>query len=168
MKTSIAVLVLSLCSASPAFGWGCSGHQVVALVALKQLTPNAKTKVHQLLQGQPKPAISRFCGATSLDAFADLSSWTDDERDVRSDTADWHFIDIPLGASRSDESSACPSSGCVTTAIQQQLNVLRNATGTAQDQSNALMFVIHFVGDIHQPLHDATNNDRGGNLRLPG
>lgn len=163
MKTFSLLLLLVLCGASPAFGWGCSGHQVVALVALKQLTPNAKTKAGQLLLGQPKPAIARFCAATSLDAFVDLSSWADDERDVRADTADWHFIDIPLGASHSDESGACPTTGCVTSAIQQQLAVLRNSTGTAQDQSNALMFVIHFVGDIHQPLHDTTNNDRGGN-----
>jgi hypothetical protein len=113
--------------------------------------------------GNPNLSSAVFVERQVSMHFADLSSWADDERDVRPDTADWHFIDIPLGASRSDESSACPSTGCVTTAIQQQLDILRNSTGTAQDQSSALMFVIHFVGDVHQPLHDTTNNDRGGN-----
>jgi len=109
-------------------------------------------------------SLHRFCGATGLDPFADLATWADDERDVRRETGPWHFIDIPLGAARTDVSGACDAStGCVTTAIQQQLDILRNATGTLQDQANALMFVVHFVGDIHQPLHATTNNDRGGN-----
>jgi len=109
-------------------------------------------------------SLHRFCGATGLDPFADLATWADDERDVRRETGPWHFIDIPLGAARTDVSGACDAStGCVTTAIQQQLDVLRNTTGTLQDQANALMFVVHFVGDIHQPLHATTNNDRGGN-----
>ena len=106
----------------------------------------------------------RFCGATGLDPFVDLATWADDERDVRKETGPWHFIDIPLGASCTDASGACDAStGCVTTAIQQQLDILRNATGTLQDQANALMFVVHFIGDLHQPLHATTNNDRGGN-----
>jgi hypothetical protein len=152
------VSILLLCSAAPAFGWGCSGHQVVALVALKQLTPNARAKVQQLLQGQPSPSIHRFCGITGLDPFADLATWADDERDVRSETAPWHFIDIPLGASRADLASACDTTtGCVTTAIQQQLDVLRTASANVQDQANALMFLVHFVGDLHQPLHTTTN-----------
>ena len=89
MKTLTATLLLAFCSASPAFGWGCSGHQVVALVALvalKQRTPNPRAKVEQLLYGQPKPAIHRFCRATGLDPFADLATWADDERDVRKET----------------------------------------------------------------------------------
>jgi len=147
-----------------AFAWGCAGHQTVALVALSQLNPRASAKVHELLQGQPLPAIHRFCGATTLDVFADVATWADDERGIRKETAGWHFLDIPLGASRDSLATFCdPAVGCVTQAINTKLGVLRSGKGTHQDQANALMFVVHFLGDLHQPLHDTTNNDRGAN-----
>lgn len=158
------LLLFMVFPALPAFGWGCAGHQTVALVALSQLNPRALAKVHELLQGQPLPAIHRFCGATTLDVFADVATWADDERGIRKETAGWHFIDIPLGASRNSLATFCdPAVGCVTKAIGSQLDALGSGKGTHQDQANALMFLVHFLGDIHQPLHDATNNDRGAN-----
>jgi hypothetical protein len=162
-KAAILLLLLVLPNAQ-AFGWGCAGHQTVALVALSQLNASASAKVHELLQGQPLPAIHRFCGATSLDVFADVATWADDERDVRKQTGNWHFLDIPLGASRGDLATFCdPVTGCVTRVLNTQLDVLRSGKGSRQDQANALMFVVHFFGDLHQPLHDTTNNDRGAN-----
>ena len=161
---SVLVLLFLVVSEFPAFGWGCAGHQTVALVALNLLNTNANAKVHQLLQGQPLPAISRFCGATTLDVFADVATWADDEREIRRDTAGWHFLDIPLGASRESLPTFCdPATGCVTQAIHIQLDFLRSGKGTTEEQANSLMFVIHLLGDLHQPLHDATNNDRGAN-----
>ena len=163
-SSSMFVLLFLMVFPFPAFGWGCAGHQTVALVALSQLNPQAAAKVHQLLAGQPLPAIHRFCGATNLDVFVDVATWADDEREVRKDTAGWHFLDIPLGASRESVPTFCDAStGCVTQAIQSHLDVLRAGKAATQEQANALMFLIHFLGDIHQPLHDTTNNDRGAN-----
>jgi len=134
---SVLVLLFLAVSALPAFGWGCAGHQTVALVALNQLNTNANAKVHQLLQGQPLPSINRFCGATTLDVFADVATWADDEREIRKDTAGWHFRDIPLGASRESLATFCdPATGCVTQAIHTQLDVLRSGKGTSQEQAN--------------------------------
>jgi len=83
---------------------------------------------------------------------------------VRPETAGWHFLDIPRGAPKGDIAPYCPPSvGCVTTAIAGQLAVLRNPGAGVQARGDALRFVIHLVGDLHQPLHAATNNDRGGN-----
>jgi hypothetical protein len=94
----------------------------------------------------------------------DSSTWADDERTVVSDTAPWHFIDIPRGARKSEMAQYCPpATGCVTTALANQVAILRDPHATAQARADALRFAIHLVGDIHQPLHTTTNNDRGGN-----
>jgi len=156
--------LLLLC-ASPAFPWGCEGHRTVALVALEQLTPHARAMASNLLQGEPSDSsLHRYCGHTDLPPFADMSTWADDIREKRKETASWHFIDVPLGATRDHMYDACPvATGCVTSALRGQLDVLRSASSGNAQKSEALMFVIHFVGDMHQPLHASTNNDRGGN-----
>ena len=156
--------LLLLC-ASPASPWGCEGHRTVALVAFEQLTPHARARASNLLQGEPSdPSLHPFCGHSDLPPFADMSTWADDIRERRKDTAPWHYIDIPLGVARDHMYDACLATrGCVTSALRGQLDVLRSeATGNTQ-KAEALMFVIHLVGDLHQPLHAATNNDRGGN-----
>src|SRR5438034_9533029 len=95
-----AATVALLFGSGPAFPWGCEGHRTVALIAMRQLTPNALAMANQLLQGQPDPPLHRFCGSSGLDPFADLSTWADDFRDTPpgKDTALWHFIDVPLVA----------------------------------------------------------------------
>ncbi len=117
-----------------------------------------------LADGPISATLSRYCKEPGLDAFVDSSTWADDERSVMPDTGPWHFIDIPRGAKESSMSDYCPPAiGCITTALANQLAILRSADATAQARADALRFVIHFLGDIHQPLHDTTNNDRGGN-----
>jgi len=147
-----------------AFPWGCEGHRVVALIALDQLNSHARTEANTLLEGPVYDAtLRRFCPASNLPPLADLASWADDVRNQRKETAGWHFIDIPLGARKKSVTEACPASGCVTSAIRQQVEVLRSASASKRQKAEALMFVVHFVGDLHQPLHAADNDDRGGN-----
>jgi len=134
------------------------------LVALEQLNPRARTAAAQLLEGPIyDPSLRRFCPASNLPALADLSSWADDIRNQRKETAGWHFIDIPLDGRRNKMAAACPASGCVTSAIRKQIEVLRSDSAGKHDKAEALMFLVHFVGDLHQPLHAADNDDRGGN-----
>jgi hypothetical protein len=156
---------LSVLFASPAFPWGCEGHRTAALIALEQLTPHARSFAESLLQGQSSdPTLHRFCGASGLDPFADMSTWADDIRDKRKNTAPWHFIDIPLGSTREHMYEECPAStGCITSVIRGQLDLLRSESAGSNEKVEALMFVIHFIADLHQPLHAADNNDRGGN-----
>jgi len=157
------VLACVLITACPAFPWGCEGHETIAVIALARLTPHARSMAERLLEGA-EPARRRFCEPTGLPPFADLSTWADDIRQQRKDTAGWHFIDIPLGAARSHMSDACGSSGdCVTAATRRQIEVLRSRSAGRREQAEALLFVIHLIGDLHQPLHAATNDDRGGN-----
>jgi len=154
-----------LAATSPSWAWGCKGHQGVALIAESHLTPHARETALSILKAVPiDPTLPRYCGASGLDPFADASTWPDDIRKLRPDTPPWHFIDIPRGAPKSDMAKYCPSQeGCVTSALTEQIRVLRDPKETPQAKADALRFVIHFVGDIHQPLHASTNNDLGGN-----
>jgi len=110
------------------------------------------------------PTLSRYCMPAAPDPFSDASTWPDDIRRLRPDTPPWHFIDIPRGAPKSDLSKYCPEpESCVTRALTDQVRILRDPSSSAQAKADALRFIIHFVGDIHQPLHATTNNDMGGN-----
>lgn len=162
----LALVLLAAAGPCPsARAWGCKGHQVVALLAEKHLNSRARLSVEQILAAGPiRPDLQRFCQDKGLDAFADSSTWADDERTVHPDTAGWHFIDIPRGVSGGDLETYCPqATGCVRNAIADQMKVLRNSDASAQARADALRYIIHFVADLHQPLHTTTNSDRGGN-----
>jgi len=161
----LLIVVAALAAGPSSWGWGCKGHEIVALVAEAHLTPRASAMAFKILADGPiNPALSRYCKEPNFDPFVDSSTWADDERVIVPDTAPWHFIDIPRGAPKSSMAQYCPpATGCVTSALASQLAILRDPAATAQARADALRFVIHFVGDIHQPLHDTTNNDRGGN-----
>jgi hypothetical protein len=160
-----AAFLFRICGPSSAWAWGCEGHQVVALIAERHLTPHAFAMVKQILRDGPiDPSLSRYCKEGPADPIADASTWADDIRALRPETAPWHYIDIPLGTSRGEIAQFCPLAEiCVTQAIADQLTVLRSPGTDSQKKAEALRFLIHFVGDIHQPLHATTNNDQGGN-----
>jgi hypothetical protein len=157
------LLAISFLGTVPAWAWGCKGHQTVALIAEKQLTPEARQFVEKLLSENPAdPQLKRYCGNATRDLMADASTWADDVRpDVKN--GPWHYIDIPRGASRGSLEPYCGSEGCVTKAIADQLAILKDKTAEPRLRANALRYVIHFVGDLHMPLHATTNNDEGGN-----
>jgi hypothetical protein len=174
---AIIVVGAALLVGSPAAqAWGCQGHEAVALIAQMHLNPRALAMVNQILKDGPiDPALSRYCKETGLTPMADAATWADDIRSVRPDATNWHFIDIPRGASKDEIEKYCEvlmdpasmtppvSTGCITKALREQIAILRAPDSSPQRRADALRFVIHFVGDIHQPLHDTTNNDRGGN-----
>lgn len=163
----LAVLIFAALGASPpACAWGCKGHEIIALIAESHLDARARSMAYKILTAGPiAPSLSRFCGQTGLDRFADSSTWADDVRSVWPATAAWHFINIPLAARRSSNLARyCPpATGCLLSAIRAQLRILRDPRSAAEARADALRFVIHLVGDLHQPLHAATNDDRGGN-----
>jgi hypothetical protein len=150
---------------APARAWGCEGHQVVAILAEKHLNPRALAMAKKILADGPiDPGLSRYCKEGGTDPLADASTWPDDIRSIRPEASPWHYIDIPRGTTLPDVEKFCdPKEGCVTRAITDQLTVLRSANSDPQKRADALRFLIHFVGDLHQPLHAITNNDQGGN-----
>lgn len=172
MRVFFVSLTLVL-STTSAFGWGCEGHQMIALMARTQLKPATSAAVDKLLKENPiSPTLSRFCKDRPADIMADLSTWADDARSGEG-TAAWHFVDIPMTLTKVPDNKSidkwCPEaggndgSGCVTKAILSQWQVLKDKTKPAEERARALRYVIHFVQDTHQPLHDSDNTDHGGN-----
>jgi hypothetical protein len=179
MRSLLLITLTASMSCGSAFGWGCEGHQIVALIARAHLTPAAAAAVDQLLKQSPiDPAVNRFCKDRPPDSMADSSTWADDTKNAEK-TGIWHYIDIPLTVApstadgRTSLAPWCPPigqsvggkdrAGCVTNAIEYEWGILRDATRPAAERATALRYVIHFVGDIHQPLHDSDTDDHGGN-----
>jgi S1/P1 Nuclease len=84
-------------------------------------------------------------------------------RQTHRETGPWHFVDIPLSAIGYDQSRDCPGGDCVVTQIRKFALILVDKSAAPADRLEALKFVVHFIGDIHQPLHCEDNGDRGGN-----
>jgi nuclease S1 len=135
---------------SVVFGWGYEGHAVIALIAERYMTKSALAEASRLLDGAP------------IDTVA---SWADDYRHTHPETGPWHYINIPLADTSIDMARECPDGNCVIAKTKQYLAVLSNPNADRRAKAQALKFVIHFVGDLHQPLHDENDEDAGGNYR---
>lgn len=158
----LALAILLLAAAST-LAWGCKGHQTVALIAEKHLTPEARQFVDKLLSENPIDSqLKRYCGNVTRDLLADASTWADDIRSERKN-GPWHYVDIPRGAARGPVDQYCDTEGCITRAIVDQLAILKDKSADPRKRADALRYIIHFVGDLHMPLHATTNNDEGGN-----
>jgi hypothetical protein len=129
--------------------WGPEGHILVARIADAQLTPAVRARVAEIL-GPGK-------------TMASVSSWADEVRGQRRETGPWHYIDIPINKPHLDMARDCPKGECVVGKIEQLTAVLKDQAATNEQRREALMYIIHFVGDMHQPLHCSDNNDHGGN-----
>lgn len=162
-------------AAPTAFGWGCDGHHMIALMARAQLTPAVSAAVDKILQADPVSAtLNRFCKDRPADLLADVSTWADDVR-AQTGNGDWHYVNIPRTLTKTpgnhDVTAWCGDPAneklrCITVALESQLAALKKPGGTAAERGSALRYVIHLVEDLHQPLHDANNNDQGGNCTV--
>jgi hypothetical protein len=135
---------------------GSEGHRIVAEIAEQYLEPATARQVRELL------AIEN---ATTL---AQVSTWADDIRPQHRETARWHYVNIPIHPPSGtptayDAERDCSRGDCVIAAIERFEAVLRNRSAPPRDRLEALKFIVHFVADVHQPLHCADDGDRGGN-----
>jgi S1/P1 Nuclease len=167
MKQRVFILVCALavfsCVAPSARSWGCKGHQIAALIAENHLTPEARQLVEKLLSENPiDPKLKRYCGNATPDVLVDASTWPDDVRNERHN-GPWHYIDIPRGKHKGSPDEYCGKNGCVTQAIEEQRAILKDKSADPVKRAEAVRYLIHFVGDMHQPLHVINNGDNGGN-----
>jgi len=163
LGTLVVSILATAFSAPVAHAWGCKGHQTVALIAEKHLTPEAKELVFSLLSANPiDPQVKRYCGGAVSDPMGDAATWADDVRGERRN-GPWHYIDIPRGAPRGPLEGFCGKEGCVVSAIAEQVAILTDKNASGAKRADAVRYIIHFVGDLHQPLHSTTNADEGGN-----
>ena len=154
---------VSLLRAPAAQAWGCKGHETVATIAEKHLTPEARQMVLKLLGENPiDPKLRRWCGNATTDLMVDASTWPDDVRNERKN-GPWHYIDIPRGKHKGELNEYCGTEGCVTRGIEEQRAVLKDKSADPLKRAEAIRYIVHFVGDLHQPLHAINNADNGGN-----
>jgi len=159
LSLSAAVVALTLLIPSTLVGWGHEGHEIVASLAQTRLTENTKIGIRSLI------------GDASL---ASISNWADEVRPDRDETYNWHFVDIPKDASGFSDERDCflPNSrhkdaatdhhNCVVDRIEIFKKVLSDSNAPRDDRIEALKFLVHFVGDVHQPFH-AIGEAAGGN-----
>lgn len=146
---SAALLAAALALPSPAAAWGPTGHRAVGRIAESHLAPETAR------------AVACLMGAESL---AEAATWPDE---IRSDPAwkradPWHYVSIDDGETY--ETTAKNPGGDVIEAIGRFEAVLRDPAAPRQARIEALRFLVHFVGDVHQPLHVGRRADLGGNL----
>jgi nuclease S1 len=155
-SAAILIAVITFCSASErrVSAWGAQGHHVVARIAWALMTPAARDRASALLDDQ------------GMDAFVAAATWADDVRQDRPATYNWHFVNIHVSETKYDSGRHCPPSDrgdCVIAAIARLRSELVDSSRTPALKAESLKFLIHFVGDMHQPLHAIDNKDRGGN-----
>lgn len=159
MKRLIAILLLVSLVPAQVIAWGPKGHAVVADVAASRLTPQTRSNLKLLL------------GEASL---ASIASWGDEVRKQREESFGWHFVDIPKNAAGFSDQRDCfrpqdkhkgadtDHQNCVVDRIQMFAKILGSENAGREERIEALKWIVHFVGDIHQPLH-AVEEARGGN-----
>lgn len=139
----------------PADAWGAQGHRLVATLAWDDMSPAARAEAERLLALEP--------GAT----LPGIAAWADELRgsdpDLGRRSAGWHYVNIGEDDCRYHADSACPGGNCVVGAIKAQAAILADPSRPDPERLQALKFVVHFVGDVHQPLHAGFGHDKGGN-----
>ena len=138
-------------AATPAWAWGRIGHRVIARLAEKQLTPQAKAAIVKLL--------------APGESLADASLWADEHRRELPKTAPWHYVDVPLDEPRYHSIFAgdTPERGYVVDKIHDFKVLVKDSSQSLEERRVGLRFLVHFVEDLHMPMHVGDNNDKGGN-----
>ena len=151
MKRLAALLAMSALAAAPAAAWGPVGHRITAQIAQDNVSGQTRARIAQILGHEELPEAATWPDEqrSNPDAFWQTTSYP------------WHFVTIPVG--QAPEHLEHPSEGDAETALESFTAVLRDPAASPEDKARALRFVVHIVGDLHQPLHVGKPGDRGGN-----
>lgn len=150
LMRKLILLTLSLALATPAHAWGPIGHRITGAIADENLSGLARANVRLLL------------GSEDL---AEAATWPDDMKSNpdtfwQKQASPWHYVTV-----KGDEYKATdvPAEGDAMTALSRFTATLRDPKASREDKRLALRFIVHIIGDLHQPLHDGAGDDRGGN-----
>jgi hypothetical protein len=162
MIIRIALLLLAITASAPAFAWGDDGHKLVCQIAYNRLSDSARGKLDTLVASNARGART----------FADTCTYADkwraryEKKDRKKARAEHHFINLDRSATDivNETCGVAPADeGCAFTAITSDFEALSNHGKSDAERWRALVFMSHFIGDIHQPLHVSFKDDRGGN-----
>ena len=168
-----ALLLFPMMRPTPALAWGDEGHEIIAMIANALLQPGVRRQVDALLALDEDPLAGH--------GIADAATWVDHLRDANADgarrrTRQWHFVDIERRHPSLAEAcfghpklapgvlaSLGPAQACIVDKIDQFAAELARSDTPSDERLVALKFLLHLVGDVHQPLHASDDDDRGGN-----
>ncbi len=160
-RITSALLAATALAAPSAFAWSHLGHWLVGDLAATQLTPAARKDIAELLQGEPDPTL------------AGVASWPDEMRGTDPDrfktTSRWHYVDLDPDNCDYVPPRDCAGDNCVIAQIDAQRKILADTTQPLEARRDALKFLVHFIGDVHQPFHAGSrigpdgHDDAGGN-----
>ncbi len=158
------VLGLALASPAPVHAWNAEGHMTVAQIAYNHLDAAVKIRCDALI------ATTVNYASNYNNTFVTAACWADDIKSFTSAYNIWHYIDLPFSLDGTSTGGVSPASFDVVQAIRQNIASLQSTNATPTDQATNLRFLLHFVGDIQQPLHCSTavrasqpGGDAGGN-----
>ncbi|WP_187262995.1 S1/P1 nuclease [Pontibacter beigongshangensis] len=148
MKLIFSIISIILLFTTQAFSWGQNGHRAVGLVAEQHLTRKTKKIVMEILEDN---------------SLAEVSNWMDE---IKSDTAynhthDWHWVTIPDGM-RYEQTAKNPN-GDIIMKIEEIVSALKAGNLPLAKEREYLKYLVHLVGDLHQPMHVGGKDDQGGN-----
>jgi hypothetical protein len=133
--------------------WGSEGHSIIAELAQRRLSPQAAAEVARLGSGR---------------SLASIGSWADDVRDERPESYRWHFVDLALAEDRYEPEKhrrATEKGDCIVAELERLKTELRCAP-TDDRKRDALRYAVHFVGDIHQPMHTVAEGGGGNDIAI--
>jgi hypothetical protein len=142
-----------------ALAWGPQGHRTVGAIADRLLTPQAHAMVGRLLAGD----LDKFGNPSGRTTLESVSVWADEIRGTPADEPHWHYDDVPVCGPVPPRETYCPNGDCNSAQLERLATVLADDHAEPRARNEALKWVVHLVGDIHQPLHAADNHDAGGN-----
>lgn len=150
-----ALAAAALAWTGTASAWWGAGHSALCEAALQQVTPATRSAIEKLL-------AENDTAAAGYPTFGSQCVWADDIKPDRTNTAPWHYLNVPPGK---DEVSFTPrpEQGDILSALERYLPVLADSRADSAPRLEALRFVGHFVGDLHQPMHLGYEADWGGN-----
>ena len=155
----LQALLLTLAWAPQAFAWGPQGHRTIGAIADRLLTPEAHAVVAQLLASD----LNRFGNASGRSTLESISVWADEIRGTAQDHPRWHYDDVPVCGAAPSRQTYCPRGDCNSAQLERLIAVLGDRKADPFARNQALKWVVHLLGDLHQPLHAADNGDAGGN-----
>ncbi len=164
-RFALAFGLFVLACAGDSFAWGARGHRVIAAMAEARL------------DGPVESELKRLLAVTGARELADVAAWADELREetpqspLAKATTKLHYVNFSDAGCRYDAARVCPGGQCVVAAIDRYAAILGERSRPDAERAEALRFLVHFVGDAHQPLHAGYRSDRGGNefqVRLGG
>ena len=153
--------IVALLLPAPAAAWWDYGHETIARIAERNVRPDTRAAIRRLL-ARSSALDTPTCPARTI---VQASLWPDCIRALGhrfSYASPWHYQNVPI-CRPFDARSGCTDGNCISAQIQRNARLLADRSLPVRERVMALAFVVHLVGDLHQPLHVADRNDLGGN-----